>query len=126
MPPCVFELSKYERLSFGLCGAGTERSYYTVDPAGRLRPCNHSPKILGDLKLQSLTEILAGSAMTQFVEALPAGCAGCCVANECRGGCKAVSEQCYDTSSVLDEWIERHGAERRAGLVRLRAPRGRS
>jgi radical SAM protein with 4Fe4S-binding SPASM domain len=125
MPPCVFDVSKYQRVSFGLCGAGTERSYYTVDPAGRLRPCNHSPTILGDLKLQSLTEILAGSSMTRFVDALPAGCAGCRVASECRGGCKAVSEQCHGTPDVLDEWIERYGAERRAQLVQLRPARER-
>jgi PqqA peptide cyclase len=108
MPACIFDLSRYSKLDFGSCGAGTTNSYYTVDPAGRLRPCNHSPTILGDLKRQRLDEILAGSGLASFVAACPPECANCRLSNECRGGCKAVSEQCIGAPDVLDVWLARH------------------
>jgi radical SAM protein with 4Fe4S-binding SPASM domain len=125
MPPCVFDLAKYQRLTFGHCGAGTARSYYTVDPVGRLRPCNHSPTILGDLKRQALTEILAGAALERFVAALPEECAGCRIASECRGGCKAVAEQSCGAPDVLDGWVRLHGSKGRVELVEGRLPRSK-
>ena len=38
MPPCLFDLDRWNRLTFGFCAAGTPRAYYTIDPSGNLRP----------------------------------------------------------------------------------------
>ncbi len=111
VPPCVLDTQSYEKLRFGRCGAGNEGAYYTLDPAGRLRPCNHSPTILGDLGSASLAEILSGGALARFVAALPAECRGCQHELECRGGCKAAAEQCHGSPDVLDSWIARHCAQ---------------
>jgi hypothetical protein len=43
MPPCLIDRKRYRHLTFGFCAAGLERAYYTVDPLGNMRPCNHSP-----------------------------------------------------------------------------------
>ncbi len=105
MPPCLFDTQKYERLTFGFCAAGTDRAYYTLDPQGNIRPCNHSPTILGNLRRQSLEEIVNGSAMTAFMAACPEFCAGCRLERECLGGCKAAAEVCYGSPAKADPFL---------------------
>ena len=95
MPPCLFDHARWPRLSFGFCAAGTERAYYTVDPMGNLRPCNHSPTILGNLREQAFWDIVDGEPHARFVAARPAFCSGCAVEEQCKGGCKAAAESCY-------------------------------
>ncbi len=113
MPPCLIPIERYERLSFGFCALGTEQAYYTVDPAGRLRPCNHSPTILGDLRTQSLREILDGPALAAYVEARPVACAGCRLERSCQGGCKAAAEACSGSPWDPDPFLTANPGERR-------------
>jgi pyrroloquinoline quinone biosynthesis protein E len=108
MPPCLIDTGRYRRLSFGFCAAGTERAYYTVDPSGNLRPCNHSPTILGNLQEASVAELLAGETLRGFLEARPARCAGCRLERSCQGGCKAAAEACFGSASLADPFLERH------------------
>jgi radical SAM protein with 4Fe4S-binding SPASM domain len=105
MPPCLFPTDRYRRLTFGSCAAGTERAYYTMDPVGRLRPCNHSPTILGDLRRQSFADLLGGEELRRFVAARPAFCRGCAVEEECLGGCKAAAEACCGSTSAMDPFL---------------------
>ena len=63
MPPCLFDTAKYARLTFGFCSAGTERAYYTLDPLGNVRPCNHSPLILGNIRRTPFAEMAESPAM---------------------------------------------------------------
>jgi pyrroloquinoline quinone biosynthesis protein E len=105
LPPCLVDIGRYPRLGFGYCAAGTERAYYTVDPAGNLRPCNHSPTILGNLRERSFAELVAGEAMCAFVAARPEHCAGCRLERECLGGCKAAAESCYGSASLADPFL---------------------
>ena len=116
MPPCLFDTSRYERLTFGFCAVGTDRAYYTVDPQGRLRPCNHSPTILGDLRRERFRDLLDSAALRDFVAAHPSLCAGCAVEHECLGGCKAAAESCFGAVDVPDPFLAAHADE----LVPLR------
>ena len=47
IPPCVLDRSLYPYVHFGDCAVGTRNAYPTVDALGNVRPCNHSPTILG-------------------------------------------------------------------------------
>lgn len=109
MPPCLFDTGRYKRLTFGFCAAGTDRAYYAVDPQGLLRPCNHSPTILGDLKQHSFAELSSSPAMGEFMEARPDFCRGCSLEQECQGGCKAAGEACNGSACDLDPFLRTFG-----------------
>ncbi len=106
MPPCLFDVKKYERLSFGFCAAGTERAYYTLDPLGSVRPCNHSTTILGNIRETSFRRIAESAAMQDFKTARPEFCSGCKLEDECLGGCKAAAEACSGSAWKCDPFLE--------------------
>ena len=105
MPPCLFDHSRWPKLSFGFCAAGTERAYYTLDPVGNVRPCNHSPLILGNVRRTSFAELASSDAMRDFMAARPAFCAGCRLEETCLGGCKAAAEACCGSASEMDPFL---------------------
>ncbi len=105
MPPCLFDTGRFKRLTFGFCAAGTERAYYTIDPAGNLRPCNHSPTVLGNLRERDFWDLVDGAALAEFVAARPAFCAGCYLETECQGGCKAAAEACSGSPREMDPFL---------------------
>ena len=105
MPPCLFETDKYEHLTFGFCAAGTERAYYTLDPLGNVRPCNHSPTILGNIRERSFWDLADSPAMSTFMAARPAFCAACKLELQCLGGCKAAAEACFNDLCVCDPFL---------------------
>jgi len=92
MPPCLIDTARYRRLTFGFCAAGTARAYYTLDPLGNVRPCNHSPTILGNIRTTTFRAMVTGRAMRDFAAARPAFCRGCRLETTCLGGCKAAAE----------------------------------
>lgn len=108
MPPCLFEHGRYPKLTFGYCAAGTDRAYYTLDPTGNVRPCNHSPTILGNIRERTFAELAGGAVMKDFVAARPAFCGGCRLEDECLGGCKAAAEACYGSPWKCDPFLAAH------------------
>lgn len=107
--PCILDTSPYGHLSFGFCAAATPRAYYTVDPMGRLRMCNHSPGILGDLLTDSFEALTAPDRVAPFVDPVPQDCAGCLRLADCRCGCRAGAESCYGTVALPDPYLRRFG-----------------
>ncbi len=105
MPPCLFDTARYKRLTFGFCTAGTARAYYTLDPLGNLRPCNHSPRILGNIRELSFSEMCASEPMKDFMSARPQFCAGCSLETACQGGCKAAAEACCGSPWEADPFL---------------------
>ncbi|GEM_PF-5513965 len=69
------------------CGAG--KNFVAVDSWGKVRPCNHAPLILGDLRRESLAEIMANSRADYWRNLTPTDCYGCAKLAECGGGCRA-------------------------------------
>jgi len=105
MPPCLFDTDRYEKLSFGFCAAGKESAYYTIDPVGNLRPCNHSATILGNIREREFWEMADSPAMKEFMKARPVFCKGCKLEEECLGGCKAAAEVCCGSPSVMGPFL---------------------
>jgi radical SAM protein with 4Fe4S-binding SPASM domain len=110
--PCLLDTSPYRHVGFGFCAAGRENAYYTVGPGGRVRPCNHTATVLGDLRTQSLAEILAGPGLAEFTGAVPNVCRPCPGLPTCRAGCRAAAEVCFGSLSEPEPWL-------RANLDRL-------
>ena len=106
--PCVLDTTKYKHIHFGWCPLGGEDSYFTIDPSGNLRVCNHSPKILGNLCQRSFRSIYFGHPdLRLFRDTLPEECVACRPEWKalCRGGCKAAAEQCYGSLQRVDPFV---------------------
>lgn len=69
------------------CGAG--KTYITVDPWGNVRPCNHSPLILGNIIHEPLEVIMRSPALATWHSIVPLACRECAAFSICGGGCKA-------------------------------------
>ena len=102
LPPCVLDRADFPHLSFGYCAAGTANAYYTVDPTGNLRMCNHSPMVLGNLFDSSFARLIESKAANRFLSAVPSRCRGCGRLDECRASCRAAAEQCFGTPEAAD------------------------
>lgn len=105
MVPCLFDHSRWPKLSFGYCAAGTRRAYYTLSPEGNVRPCNHSTTVLGNIREMSLRRMVRSEAMDAFASARPAFCGGCDMEDECLGGCKASAEVCCGDVAAADPFL---------------------
>jgi radical SAM protein with 4Fe4S-binding SPASM domain len=106
IPPCLMDTSQYNHLTFGFCAAGTSRAYYTLDPLGNVRPCNHSKTILGNINETGLREMLGSRTMRRFKSALPRFCHGCRWEKKCQGNCKAAAEVCYGDPCVCEPFLQ--------------------
>jgi radical SAM protein with 4Fe4S-binding SPASM domain len=106
MPPCLFDHTRYRKLTFGFCAAGTDRAYYTLDPLGNVRPCNHSTTIIGNIREGDFWEMVDSAAMKDFFDARPEFCGGCKLEDECLGGCKAAAEVCCGSVWELDPFVK--------------------
>lgn len=74
------------------CLAGL--AFVTIDPWGRVRPCNHARLLCGSLLEQPLEEIWRSPGFEQWRNYSPAPCQGCAEAAICRGGCQAQALAC--------------------------------
>lgn len=81
IPQC-FEISS----SRG-CTAGS--TFATIDPWGRMRPCNHADLVAGDVRAQPVEKIWHGEIMTYWRSLVPAACTTCSAFASCHGGCRA-------------------------------------
>lgn len=101
MQPCLFNMQAYPKLGRGFCSAGTEKAYYTIGPDGKVRPCNHTPTVIGDYFKQSMEEIQKSEVLEEFKKAFPPICKPCPMNTVCQGGCKASAQVCY--GSIYEE-----------------------
>ncbi|MHC4777131.1 MAG: radical SAM protein [Planctomycetota bacterium] len=106
IPPCLIDTEPFPHVGFGYCAAGTPRAYYTIDPVGNVRPCNHTPTILGNLLETPLREIVSSPELVSFRKARPEFCSGCAKERECLGGCKAAGETCYGSLTDPDPFLK--------------------
>ena len=93
MPQC-FESNSSEG-----CLAGV--AYVSIDPWGNVRPCAHSPTIIGSLHQSSLPELWCSAAMDAWRALMPSDCVPCMAYTICHGGCRAVQELRSDRRDPL-------------------------
>jgi radical SAM protein with 4Fe4S-binding SPASM domain len=105
IPPCLIDTHAFPHIGFAYCAAGSERAYFALDPLGNLRPCNHSPTILGNLLEESFAQLTQPDRMRPFTSARPASCAGCERRVECQGGCKAAAQVCYGSLCAEEPFL---------------------
>jgi radical SAM protein with 4Fe4S-binding SPASM domain len=106
--PCVVDIKGYKHVRFAWCPLAGEGSYFTIDPSGNIRICNHSPTILGNIKKDSFSDIYSNHPyVREFRKALPIECNNCNheLRDFCQGGCKASAEQCYGTLTRVDPFV---------------------
>jgi radical SAM protein with 4Fe4S-binding SPASM domain len=103
--PCLIDTQEFPRVGFGYCAAGTDRAYYTLDPLGNVRPCNHSPLILGNLFEHTFSELVASENLAGFVASTPIACSNCDKLRICQGGCKAAAQQCYGSLALEEPFL---------------------
>ena len=111
--PCLVDTADFPDVGFGFCGAGGERAYFTLDAAGNLRPCNHSPQVLGNVWERPLAELVRSPAVASFRAARPASCAGCPREDSCQGGCKAAAQVCFGSLEAEEPWLQAWRGQRR-------------
>ncbi|MBI2267272.1 MAG: radical SAM protein [Armatimonadetes bacterium] len=107
MQPCIFDFTQYPRLGTGFCAAGTKGAYYTFDPIGNMRPCNHSTTILGNFLERTFAELLSGAQMKEFTAACPSFCDPCPKKDVCLGGCKAAAQVCFGDVKQVEPFLKR-------------------
>lgn len=71
------------------CLAGV--AYCTIDPWGNVRPCNHSPLIVGNLLKQSVEKVWHSEGMERWREMITPQCRSCLELSSCHSGCRAVA-----------------------------------
>ncbi|MBI2901477.1 MAG: radical SAM protein [Planctomycetes bacterium] len=106
--PCLVDLAEFPHLGFGFCAAGTERAYYTIDPLGNLRACNHTPTILGNLFDAPFDRLARSPGVSALADGGPESCAGCSMRRVCRGGCPAAAEACAGSATCAEPFLGRH------------------
>lgn len=105
--PCLIDITAFPHLGFGFCAAGSERAYYTLDTEGNVRPCNHTPTIIGNVWRDSFENIIDQFQKSDFVAAVPTHCETCPQRNECQGGCKAAAQVCYGDLRAEEPFLRR-------------------
>jgi len=93
VPLCVIDPTLYPRLWIGTCGQDAARRPLTLDSAGNLRMCNHSPVVMGNIFEDGIEGILRTPYVQQWKSVRPVYCASCEKWERCGGGCRAASEQ---------------------------------
>lgn len=108
VPPCVVDPAEFAHLHFGWCPRGGAGSYVAVGPAGMLRACNHTSRVLGDLRRRSFAELMeTPSAELPWSSSIPPICARCRhpLASECAGGCPAAAQECHGRNGAVDPFV---------------------
>jgi radical SAM protein with 4Fe4S-binding SPASM domain len=72
------------------CLAGV--AYASIGPEGNLRPCAHSPTVIGSLREASMAELWHSEAMDAWRGLMPPECTTCAAYSVCHGGCRAIQE----------------------------------
>jgi radical SAM protein with 4Fe4S-binding SPASM domain len=107
IPECIVDHSAYPNLQFVGCMAGTSNAYWTIDPVGNVRPCNHSSTILGNVLNEPFSVITGCERSRTWAVEFPERCDGCEHLASCKGGCKAAGEVCDGSLKCLDPFVSR-------------------
>jgi radical SAM protein with 4Fe4S-binding SPASM domain len=97
--PCRIPHEQWPNLEFGPCVCGTAK--WAIDPQCRLRICEQSPGILGNLLTHSFPELTGSLEVMKFRSSGLRGteCDTCPDADTCGGGCRFLQD---DSSHTIE------------------------
>jgi radical SAM protein with 4Fe4S-binding SPASM domain len=116
--PCLIDMSHYKYIHPGFCPLAGENdrknAYFTIDPLGNLRACNHSSYILGNVLEEKITDLMDHPYVEKFRKILPEDCISCPtpVREYCHGGCKAAAEECFGSLDVSEPFLNCYSHQR--------------
>ena len=86
--PCAMPRDRWPNIGFGPCVCGTVK--WVIDPRGRLRTCEQSPVVLGDLFTEAFPDLAGSDAVLEFRSSGLRGdqCRSCPDLPVCGGGCR--------------------------------------
>jgi len=105
-PICILNPENYRKIAFSFCNKDISIRPITINYKGDVRFCNHSPRILGNIFEKTLPEILINKEFDDYFNVIPDYCAKCEFLSRCEGGCRAASEQVYDSFAKVDPVVE--------------------
>ena len=103
IPLCVVSKGShhYKRLKIGsICAAAKE--FFVIDPSGRIRVCNHSPRVVGHIFEDPI--IMDTDYWNKFVNRgyIPTDCVICDDVSYCDCGCRETASIVYGSVTALD------------------------
>lgn len=93
MPFCLVHPKEFRNIRIVSCSANLANKPITIDPAGDVRLCNHSPTVIGNLFNKDIRGLLSSERVRAWNACTPESCISCDDWDSCRGGCRAASEQ---------------------------------
>ncbi|MBD3285272.1 radical SAM protein [candidate division WOR-3 bacterium] len=106
IPVCLVSMKNYPHLGFGFCSVGEELSYPTIDSMGNMRPCNHSPLVIGNIRDKNFWEIMASPVRKRFIDKIPEICRQCEFLSECKTSCRAAAAECGGAEPFVREILK--------------------
>jgi radical SAM protein with 4Fe4S-binding SPASM domain len=104
-PLCAIDSpEKYKRLLFGTkCAAA--KDFFVIDPAGQVRTCNHSPRVVGNMFDEDI--VSDKDYWSTFVNSdyHPAMCKTCKSIKACDCGCREVANILHNSPSSIDDSV---------------------
>lgn len=104
-PHCVINPANYPFVLFGNCPENPLHFPITININGDLRVCNHSPVIAGNIFKQKVSDIINSDYVNTWKTNVPEPCQACSMWQNCRGGCRAASEQTGTSNKMADPII---------------------
>jgi len=105
-PNCLLNPKDYSNIVFSHCQIDSLKRPFTLGRNGDIRFCNHSPIAMGNIFNQSFEEILKNDYLNKWKNIEPKFCKDCEEKKECKYGCRAASEQVWNTLEREDPIIE--------------------
>jgi radical SAM protein with 4Fe4S-binding SPASM domain len=105
-PHCILDPNEFNNITFGSCPSNPKERPVTIDFLGNVRLCNHSPRIVGNIFKNNFNEMLFSQYSLSWTSVIPEYCNECEKYDDCKGGCRAASEQIFGSHLTVDPMIE--------------------
>ena len=105
IPLCSIDnAEKYMHISIGYqCAAA--KGFFVIDPSGKIRTCNHSPRVVGHIFDTSIINDINYWNMFYYSKYQPTECDNCGIKRKCDCGCREVANILHGRANALDSSI---------------------
>ena len=105
IPLCIIDSpKKYKHLGYGTkCAAA--KDFFVIDPAGQIRTCNHSPKVVGNVFDDNIIKDKEYWNVFANRNYHPKICQTCKSIDDCDCGCREVANILHQSPSAVDDSV---------------------